>query len=91
MFCDAIGAIGGIRPAARFEMELEDPVLGRALRHAYDVRALPIVSPEARDRRGRNQTRLSRLNMRHTARRMMMLRRSLSMPPPYSSTDVGWR
>ena len=43
MFCGAIGAIGGIRPASRFEMELEDPVLARTLRHAYDVRTLPIV------------------------------------------------
>jgi Protein of unknown function (DUF2848) len=43
MFMGAIGAIGGIRPAARFEMALEDPVLGRTLRHAYDVRTLPIV------------------------------------------------
>ena len=43
MFCGAIGAIGGIRPAARFEMELEDPMLARTLRHAYDVRTLPIV------------------------------------------------
>ena len=44
MFTGAIGAIGGIRPAPRFEMELEDPILGRTLRHAYDVRALPIVT-----------------------------------------------
>ena len=44
MFMGAIGAIGGIRASSRFEMELEDPVLGRALRHAYDVRALPIVT-----------------------------------------------
>jgi Protein of unknown function (DUF2848) len=43
MFCGAIGAIGGIRPAPRFEMELEDPVLGRTLHHAYGIRALPIV------------------------------------------------
>jgi hypothetical protein len=43
MFCGAIGAIGGIRPAPRFDMELEDPVLGRTLRHAYDIRVLPIV------------------------------------------------
>ena len=27
MFCGTVGAIGGIRPASRFEMELEDPVL----------------------------------------------------------------
>jgi hypothetical protein len=44
MFMGAIGAIGGIRPAERFEMSLEDPVLGRTLSHAYDVRALPIVT-----------------------------------------------
>jgi hypothetical protein len=43
MFCGTIGAIGGIRSAPRFEMELEDPVLGRTLRHAYDIRALCIV------------------------------------------------
>jgi Protein of unknown function (DUF2848) len=44
MFMGAIGAIGGIRPAERFEMMLEDPVLGRTLHQAYDVRALPIVT-----------------------------------------------
>ena len=44
MFCGAIGAIGGIRPAPRFDMELEDPVRRRTLRHAYDVRVLPIVA-----------------------------------------------
>jgi Protein of unknown function (DUF2848) len=44
MFMGALAAIGGIRPAPRFEMELLDPVLGRSLRHAYDVCALPIVS-----------------------------------------------
>lgn len=44
MFCGTLGAIGGIRPAARFEMELEDPVLGRVIRHGYDIEALPVVS-----------------------------------------------
>ena len=44
LFCGTLGAIGGIRPAARFEMELEDPVLGRTLRHAYDIECLPVVS-----------------------------------------------
>jgi hypothetical protein len=44
MFCGAIGAIGGIRPAPRFEMALEDPALGRTLHHAYEVRTLPIVA-----------------------------------------------
>ena len=44
MFCGTLGAIGGIRPASRFEMELEDPVLGRTLRHAYAIDVLPVVS-----------------------------------------------
>jgi hypothetical protein len=44
IFCGTLAAIGGIRPATRFEMELEDPVLGRSMRHAYDVDALPVVS-----------------------------------------------
>jgi Protein of unknown function (DUF2848) len=44
MFCGTLGAIGGIRPAARFEMELEDPVRGRSMRHAYDIDVLPVVS-----------------------------------------------
>jgi hypothetical protein len=44
MFCGTLGAIGGIRPGTRFEMELEDPVLGRRMRHAYDVECLPVVS-----------------------------------------------
>jgi hypothetical protein len=44
MFCGTLGAIDGIRPASRFEMELEDPVLGRTLRHAYAINVLPVVS-----------------------------------------------
>jgi hypothetical protein len=44
MFGGTLGAIGGIRPAARFEMELEDPVLGRRMDHAYDIDPLPVVS-----------------------------------------------
>jgi len=44
MFCGTVGAIGGIRPASRFEMEIEDPVLGRRIAHGYDVIALPVVS-----------------------------------------------
>ncbi len=44
MFCGTVGAIGGIRPASRFEIELEDPVRGRKLTHAYDVVPLPVVS-----------------------------------------------
>ena len=44
MFCGTIGAIGGIRPAGHFAMELHDAVLGRTLRHAYAIRELPIVT-----------------------------------------------
>ena len=44
LFMGAIAARGGIRPAARFEMELADPVLGRTLTHAYDIHPLPIVT-----------------------------------------------
>jgi len=44
MFCGTPGAIGGIRPAMRFEMELKDPVLNRSLTHGYDIPVLPVVS-----------------------------------------------
>ncbi len=44
MFGGTLGAIGGIRPAARFEMALEDPVLGRRMQHGYDIDPLPVVS-----------------------------------------------
>jgi len=44
MFCGTPGAIGGIRPGTRFEMQLHDPVLNRSLEHAYDIDNLPVVS-----------------------------------------------
>ncbi len=44
MMCGTLGAIGGIRPAVRFDMELEDPVLQRRMAHGYDVVTLPVVS-----------------------------------------------
>lgn len=43
MFCGTIPTLQGLKPAARFEVELEDPVLGRTLTHAYDVEALPAM------------------------------------------------
>jgi hypothetical protein len=43
MFGGTFAAKGGIRPASRFEFELEDPVLKRSIRHAYDVVALPVL------------------------------------------------
>jgi len=42
MFGGTFAAKGGIRPAERFECELEDPVLKRTIRHAYDIATLPI-------------------------------------------------
>ena len=42
MFGGTFAAKGGIRPADRFEFELEDPVIKRTIRHAYDVIALPV-------------------------------------------------
>ena len=44
MFGGTLGAIGGVRPSTRFEMEINDPVLGRTIRHGYDIVPLPVVS-----------------------------------------------
>ena len=43
MFGGTFAAKGCFRPASRFEYELEDPVLKRNIRHAYDVIALPVL------------------------------------------------
>jgi hypothetical protein len=43
MFSGTLPAIGGLRPSQRFAFELEDPVLGRSLRHEYTIHTLPIV------------------------------------------------
>src|ERR1700749_3072838 len=43
MFGGTFAAKGGIRPASRFEYELEDPVLKRSIKHAYDVIELPVL------------------------------------------------
>ena len=43
MFGGTFAAKGGIRPASRFEFELEDPVLKRSIRHGYDVVTLPVL------------------------------------------------
>jgi len=42
MFGGTFAARGGIRPAARFMMELEDPVLERQLSHEYSIKVLRI-------------------------------------------------
>lgn len=44
MCCGTVNAIGGIRPASDFIMELHDPVLDRSLRHRYSIRVLPEIA-----------------------------------------------
>jgi hypothetical protein len=44
MFCGTLPVRGPLRGGERFEIELSDPMLDRALVHAYDVIQLPIVS-----------------------------------------------
>ncbi|MFN3744800.1 MAG: DUF2848 domain-containing protein [Hyphomicrobiaceae bacterium] len=44
MMGGTMSAIGGIRPASRFEMELEDPATGDRITHTYDIEALPVVT-----------------------------------------------
>jgi hypothetical protein len=41
MFCGTLAVHGGITPSEIFEMELEDPVLGRKITHRYRVKTLP--------------------------------------------------
>ena len=41
MFCGTLPALGGIRFASEYRLELEDPVLGRKLGHSYSVVSLP--------------------------------------------------
>ena len=43
MFGGTFAAKGGIRPASRFDFEIEDPVLKRTIRHGYDVIELPVL------------------------------------------------
>jgi hypothetical protein len=43
LFGGTFAATGGIRPASRFEFELEDPVLRRSIRHGYEVIELPVL------------------------------------------------
>jgi Protein of unknown function (DUF2848) len=43
MFCGTLAARGGVRPTEWFEFEIEDPVLGRSIPHAYSVRILPVL------------------------------------------------
>lgn len=42
MFCGTLAVRGGVESSASFEIELEDPVLGRKLSHQYRITQLPI-------------------------------------------------
>jgi hypothetical protein len=44
MFCGTLAAHGGVVAADRLELELEDPVLKRRIRHAYSIKTLPAVA-----------------------------------------------
>jgi hypothetical protein len=44
LFSGTIATVHEIAPADEFEMEMEDPVLGRMLRHRYRVITLPVNS-----------------------------------------------
>lgn len=43
MLCGTVAVHGGFQPSDRFEIELQDPVLKRSLKHAYAVSVLPIA------------------------------------------------
>jgi hypothetical protein len=43
MFCGTLAAHGGVRPAAEFAFELEDPVRDRRIGHRYRIDVLPRV------------------------------------------------
>lgn len=43
MFCGTFAAKGGIRPADRFDYEIEDPVLGRKISSSYTIKTLPVL------------------------------------------------
>lgn len=41
LFGGTMAAIGGVRPADRFIFTVRDPVLGREIKHGYDIKVLP--------------------------------------------------
>ncbi len=44
MLCGTLGAIGGVRPASDYKMEMVDPVLGRTIGFSYQANSLPVIS-----------------------------------------------
>lgn len=43
IFGGTFAAKGGIRPATRFDFEIDDPVRKRRIAHGYDIATLPVV------------------------------------------------
>ena len=43
MFCGTLAAHGGIRATDQFAFEIEDPLLGRKIKHEYQVTPLPVL------------------------------------------------
>jgi len=43
LFGGTFSAIGGIRPAPRFDFQIVDDVIGRKISHGYDILSLPIA------------------------------------------------
>jgi hypothetical protein len=41
LYCGTLPVHGQIRFGERFEVELQDPMSDRSLRHSYEVRSLP--------------------------------------------------
>ena len=44
MLCGTLPAIGGVRPAGTYRMELSDPITNKSIALMYDVATLPIIS-----------------------------------------------
>ncbi|WP_425040924.1 DUF2848 domain-containing protein [Primorskyibacter sp. S187A] len=44
MLCGTFAALGGVRPASRYRMEMVDPVTGKTITLSYEVTTLPIIA-----------------------------------------------
>lgn len=44
MLCGTFAAIGGVRPASSYHMEVSDPISGKTIAMSYAVKTLPIIS-----------------------------------------------
>ncbi len=44
MLCGTLAAIGGVRPASKYKMEIEDPIRSQSIKMEYNTKQLPIVA-----------------------------------------------